>query len=146
MSRHNVKTYQGKELTRNSSGHARPQSSQLADPLWVDPGLKSVIGALELISTYGRKEKSAVRRWILEPSSQIPEREGKAAHPLGIFLRDGKEENIGVLRPQKPLRLIRDGEVRGSGNFISNTYSLHRHHQNDSALRWAVVWAILMFY
>ena len=28
---------------------------------------------------------------------------------------------------------------RGVGNFISNTYSLRCHHQNDSALRWAVV-------
>ena len=26
-----------------------------------------------------------------------------------------------------------DGEVGGSGSFISNTYSLHCHHQNDSA-------------
>ena len=36
----------------------------------------------------------------------------------------------------------------GVGNcfFVSNTYSLHCHHQNDSALKWAVVWAILMFY
>ena len=42
--------------------------------------------------------------------------------------------------------LIRDGEVGRSGNFIFNTYSLHCHHQNDSALRWAVVWAILMFH
>ena len=33
----------------------------------------------------------------------------------------------------------------GVRNYISNTYSLHCHHQNDSALRWAVVWAILMF-
>ena len=38
-----------------------------------------------------------------------------------------------ALRPQKPLRLIRDGEVGRSGIFISNTYSLHCHHQNDSA-------------
>ena len=52
----------------------------------------------------------------------------------------------GALRPQKPLRLIRDGEVGGSGIFVSNAYSLHCHHQNDSALRWAVVWAIFMFY
>ena len=51
-----------------------------------------------------------------------------------------------ALRPQKPLRLIRDGEVGGSGNLKSNTYSLHCRHQNDSALRWAVVWAILMFH
>ena len=45
----------------------------------------------------------------------------------------------GALRPQKPLRLIRDGEVGGSGIFISDTYSLHCLHQNDSALRRAVV-------
>ena len=44
-----------------------------------------------------------------------------------------------ALRPQKPLRLIRDGENGGVSNFISNAYSLHCHHQNDSALRWAVV-------
>ena len=51
-----------------------------------------------------------------------------------------------ALRPQKPWRLIRDGEVGGSGIFISNTYWLCRHHQNDSAWRWAVVWAIFMFH
>ena len=31
----------GNELTRNSSGSTRLQSSQLAEPLWTDPGLKS---------------------------------------------------------------------------------------------------------
>ena len=41
------------------------------------------------------------------------------------------ERKHGALRPQKPLRLIRDGEVRGSGIFISNIYLLHCHHQND---------------
>ena len=45
-----------------------------------------------------------------------------------------------ALRPQKPLRLIRDGEVGWSGIiFIPYTYSLRYHHQNDSALRWAAV-------
>ena len=42
-----------------------------------------------------------------------------------------KEVNTGALRPQKPLRLIRDGKVgggEGGENFISNTYSLHCHH------------------
>ena len=29
------------ELTRNSSGNTRLQASQLAEPLWTDPGLKS---------------------------------------------------------------------------------------------------------
>ena len=37
------------------------------------------------------------------------------------------EGNNEALRPQKPLRLIRDGEVEGSGSFILNTYSLHCH-------------------
>ena len=31
------------ELTNNSSGNTRPQSSQLAEPLWIDPCLKSGI-------------------------------------------------------------------------------------------------------
>ena len=43
MSRHNMDTHQGNELTDSSSGNARPQSSQLAEPLWTDPGLKSGI-------------------------------------------------------------------------------------------------------
>ena len=37
-------------------------------------------------------------------------------------------------------------ESWGVRNFIPNTYSLHIHHQNDSALRWAAVRAILMFH
>ena len=53
------------------------------------------------------------------------------------WLKEGRKH--WALRPQKPLRLIGDGEVGGSGIFISNTYSLHCHHQNDSALTWAAV-------
>ena len=52
----------------------------------------------------------------------------------------------GALRPQKPLRIIRDGEVGGSGIYESNTCSLRYHHQNGSALRWAAARAILMFH
>ena len=39
--------HQGKELTRNSSGNARPQPPLLAETLWADPGLKKV----ELVGT-----------------------------------------------------------------------------------------------
>ena len=39
------------ELTRNLSGNIRPQTSQLAEPLWTDPGLKIGISVHELIST-----------------------------------------------------------------------------------------------
>ena len=35
---------QGNELTRKSSGNTVPQSTQLAGPLWTDPGIKSGIG------------------------------------------------------------------------------------------------------
>ena len=41
----------GNELTRNSSGNTRPQSTHLAEPLWTDPGLKSGISVRDLIST-----------------------------------------------------------------------------------------------
>ena len=45
----------GNELTRNSSGNIRLQSSQLAEPLWTDPDRKSGISLRELISTLKKK-------------------------------------------------------------------------------------------
>ena len=62
LSRHSVGTYRGNELTRNSSGNARPQLSRLAEPLWTDPGLKSEIVASELISE-GIKVKKEKEHW-----------------------------------------------------------------------------------
>ena len=50
----------GNELTRNSSGNTRLQPSQLAEPLWTDPGLKSGISVRKLISTKKKKKKC---RW-----------------------------------------------------------------------------------
>ena len=49
----------GNKLTRNLSGNTRPQSSQLTEPLWTDPGLKSGIFVRELIFTKKKKKK----RW-----------------------------------------------------------------------------------
>ena len=46
LCRHSVGTYQENDLTLNWSGHTRPQSSQLAEPLWTDPGLSSGISVL----------------------------------------------------------------------------------------------------
>ena len=40
----------GNELTCNLSGNIRPQLSQLAEPLWTDPGIKSEINVRKLIS------------------------------------------------------------------------------------------------
>ena len=50
-------TYQENELTRNSSGNARPQSSQLAELLWTDPGLQSGIAVRKLVSTLKQNRK-----------------------------------------------------------------------------------------
>ena len=47
----------GNELTRNLSGNTRPQSSQLAEPLWTDHGLKNGISVHELISNLQQKKK-----------------------------------------------------------------------------------------
>ena len=51
LSRQSVGISQENELTRILSGNTRSQSSQLAEPLWTDPGLKSGISVRELIST-----------------------------------------------------------------------------------------------
>ena len=50
LSRHVALTYQGSELTHNSSGNTRPLSSQLTEPLWTYPALKSGIDVHKLIS------------------------------------------------------------------------------------------------
>ena len=50
LSKHSVGTYQGNKLTHNSSGKTWPQSSQIAEPLWTDPGLTSGISVLKLTS------------------------------------------------------------------------------------------------
>ena len=50
---------QGNELTRNSSENTRPQSSQLAEPLWTDPGLKSGSDVHGLIYKQANKQKTS---------------------------------------------------------------------------------------
>ena len=56
---HSVGTYHENELTRNSSGNTRSQSSQLAEPLWTDLCLKSEISVRELISTHTKKNHAS---------------------------------------------------------------------------------------
>ena len=55
LSRHSMETYQGNELTHNSSGNAQPQLSQLAEPLWTDTGSESEIDVHEPISALKKK-------------------------------------------------------------------------------------------
>ena len=56
LSKEKCKNLSGNELTRNLSENTRPQSSQLAGPLWTDPGIKSGISVHELISTSKKKK------------------------------------------------------------------------------------------
>ena len=67
----------GNELTLSLSGNIQPQSSQLAEPLWTDPGIKSGTSVCEPISTSknnnNNKNKAQTRnKWsnILGKSSQ----------------------------------------------------------------------------
>ena len=77
-SRLSVKTYEGSDLTRNASGNTRPQSSQLAKPLWTDPRIMSGISVRDLISTLKKKKQNkkqktqAGNEWsnIVQKSSQ----------------------------------------------------------------------------
>ena len=47
------------ELARNSTGNTWSQSSQLAEPLWNYPGLKSGISLRELIFSWKKKKEKA---------------------------------------------------------------------------------------
>ena len=89
LSRHTVGTYHGFGLTRNSSRNTRPQSSQLAEPLWTDPGVKSGISARELISTYKKKKKKNVQSGNRRTFRKNPRSEEKAITP-SLFLVETK--------------------------------------------------------
>ena len=73
LSRHSVGNLSGNEPTRDLSGNIQPQSFQLAEPLWTDPGLKSGISVHELIFTSKSKKAQAGNEW-----SNIPPKSPKA--------------------------------------------------------------------
>ena len=77
----------GNELTRNLSGNTQLHSSQLTEPLWTDPGLKSGIKVGKLISTSKKKSKSAGREWIFEysPNSSRMRGKGHYHHVCQVF-------------------------------------------------------------
>ena len=54
LSSHSVGTYQEKELACNLSEDACLELSQLAEPLWTDPGPKIGTGEPELIFTLNK--------------------------------------------------------------------------------------------
>ena len=54
---HNVGRYPETSSHTTLSGNIRPQSSQLAEPLWTDPSIKSGISVRELIFKSKKKKK-----------------------------------------------------------------------------------------
>ena len=50
LSGHSLETYQERSSHATRQGNTRSQSSQLAVPLWTDPGLKSGHSVRELLS------------------------------------------------------------------------------------------------
>ena len=75
------------ELTRNLSGNIWPQLSQLTEPLWTDPGTKSVISVRELISTL-KKKRQAKNEWsnILPTSAQARIKPPPPPPPLSLLV------------------------------------------------------------
>ena len=72
----------GNEVTRNSSGNIWPQSSQLTEPLWTDPGIKGCARAnLHFISKKRRKKKSG-RGMNDQTLSKNPRKRGKSHHVI----------------------------------------------------------------
>ena len=67
----------GYELTRNLLGNIRPQSPQLTEWLWTDPGIKSDIIVLELISTLKEAQSGGI--WMVEHSPKVLASEEKAS-------------------------------------------------------------------
>ena len=76
----------GNELTRNSSGKTRPHSSQLAEPLWTDPGLKSGLSKYDLISTLKKTKKQRGRGMTCRTFSQTPRMRGKSQHHQDLIM------------------------------------------------------------
>ena len=70
----------GNELTHNSSGNARLQSSQVSEPLWTDPGQKSGISLRELISIKKKKAQAGNELSNMLPKSSYAKK--KTPPPL----------------------------------------------------------------
>ena len=87
----------GNQLTCNSSGDACPQSSQLAEPPWTDPDLKSGICMSELVSTCKKKRASGEYFVTFPPPPTFtlnPRMRGKSHHLNAQNLRCKKYRTL----------------------------------------------------
>ena len=81
LSMHRVGLLRKTSLTRNLSGNTWPQSSQLAESLWTDPGLRVELVSVSWFPLW-RQKRSAEGKWIIQPSPQILASEEKNHHHL----------------------------------------------------------------
>ena len=79
------------------SGNIRPQSSQLAESLWTDPGIKSGISARELISTSKKKKKKKEGNEWSSILSQNPGKPGKSHRQVNNYSCSRKQRELSVL-------------------------------------------------
>ena len=97
----------GNELTRNLSGNSRPQSSQLAKPLWTDLGLKSGISVRELISTKKTKNnKKPQQQQKTQAGSEWPN-----ILPKSLQVRKKPPPTIGLKRHVKLTARVTSGRI-----------------------------------
>ena len=68
LSWHSMGTYQETSSQAILSGNALPLSSQLAEPLWTDPGLMSGISVRVLISTLKKKGRQGMNGQTFSPN------------------------------------------------------------------------------
>ena len=104
LSRHSVSTHQGNELTHNSSGNTRPQSSQLAEPLWTDPSIKNGISVRELSPLYLKifffkaqaenESPNLPSKSSLRKKKPPPTNEGKENNDATILRKEEQEQKI----------------------------------------------------
>ena len=112
LSRHSVGTYQGNEPKNNLSGNTPPQSSQLAEPLWVYRGLKSGISVHELISTSKKKKKkSTSREWIDKLSRQVLTSQEKSYQPSPVKIPSTGSHTIVWTHENTAAQVFGDGKV-----------------------------------
>ena len=81
--------------TLDSSGNTQLQSSQLAEPLWTDPGRKSGISLSELISTLKKKHRQGMN---CRTFSQNPRTRGRSQHSSTCVVWKAYTEDSGSLR------------------------------------------------
>ena len=112
--------YHGNELTRNSSGNARPQSSQLAEPLLTDLGLVSGNGVRELISIEKKRKQKKKKKRKLGLILQIffspnPRMRGKSQHHYYQRNVERAQRNRAA-RKQNKTKLLKGIGVLTNGN------------------------------